>query len=136
MNVHWEVLTADLWAVVATLLLAMVQIGIQSLVTLRQAGGAWVAGPRDEPFEVTGVSGRLVRAHRNLLEIIPQFFASVFLVHLAGTSGQLSIVGSWLFVVSRVLYVPAYAWGPVGLRPLLWQGGQFGILIVLGDLFV
>ena len=78
-----ETMTPELWAVVATLLLAMVQIGIQSIVTLVQAGGVWVAGPRDTSFEVPGVSGRLVRAHRNLLEIIPQFFAAVFVVLLA-----------------------------------------------------
>ncbi|MEM9387902.1 MAG: MAPEG family protein [Pseudomonadota bacterium] len=128
-------MTSVLWAVFATLVLAMVQVGVQSVVTLRQAGGAWVAGPRDRPFHVTGVSGRLVRAHRNLLEIIPQFFAAVFLVHLAGEPSRISDYGAWIFVVSRVLYVPAYAWGPIGLRPLCWQGGQTGILVVLADLF-
>ena len=131
-----ETMTPELWAIVATLVLAMVQIGIQSIVTLVQAGGAWVAGPRDTSFEVIGVSGRLVRAHRNLLEIIPQFFAAVFVVLLADVNGVLSVWGAWIFVVSRILYVPAYAWGPIGLRPIMWQGGQIGILIILADIFV
>lgn len=56
-------MTPDLWALVATLVLAMVQIGLQSILTLKQAGPKWVAGPRDTPFDVTGVSGRIVRAH-------------------------------------------------------------------------
>ena len=131
-----EGMTLDLWAVVATLLLAMIQVGVQSIVTLAQAGGKWVAGPRDTPFEVSGVGGRLVRAHRNLLEIIPQFITAVFLVHLAGVNGDLSICGAWLFVVSRILYVPAYAWAPIGIRPVFWLSGQFGIIVILADVFV
>ena len=51
-------MTADLWALVAAMLLAVVQLTLSSVLTLRQLGGAWVAGPRDEPREVTGISGR------------------------------------------------------------------------------
>ncbi|MEM9495364.1 MAG: MAPEG family protein [Pseudomonadota bacterium] len=127
-------MTGDLWALVAVLILAMVQVGIQSIATLRQAGAAWVAGPRDTPFHVTGLSGRLVRAHRNLLEILPQFTAALFIVHAAGVNGPLSVYGAWAFFLSRCLYVPAYAFGPPGLRSVFWQGGQIGILVILADI--
>jgi uncharacterized MAPEG superfamily protein len=127
-------MTSDLWALVATLGLAIVQIGLQSVLTLRQAGPAWVAGPRDEPRELTGISGRVVRAHRNLLEIFPQFVAALFVVHMAGLNGQYAIWGAWLFFISRCLYLPAYAFGPPGLRSVFWQGGQIGIVIILIDL--
>ncbi len=129
-------MTPDLWAMVATLILAMVQIGMQCILTLMQVGPAWVAGPRDEPKEITGLSGRIVRAHRNLLEIFPQFLAALFVVHAAGAQGQCAIWGAWIFFVSRCLYIPAYAFGPPGLRSILWQGGQIGIIIILVDLFV
>src|SRR5712691_12236667 len=94
-------MTADLWALAAAMLLAVVQLTLSSVLTLRQLGGAWVAGSRDEPREVTGVSGRFVRAHRNLLEIFPQFVAALFLVHAAGSAGQLSVIGAWLFFIAR-----------------------------------
>ena len=128
-------MTCDLWALVATLMLAVVQISLQSILTLKQAGPAWVAGPRDTPFEVTGISGRIVRAHRNLLEIFPQFAAALFIVHAADVHGNLAIWGAWLFFFSRCLYVPAYAFGPPGLRSVFWQGGQVGILVILADIF-
>ena len=131
-----NIMSLDLWALVATLILAMLQIGLQSILTLKQAGPAWVAGPRDTPFVVTGVSGRIVRAHRNLLEIFPQFAAALFVVHIAGLNGQWAVYGAWCFFVSRALYVPAYAFGPPGLRSVFWQGGQIGILIILADLFL
>ncbi len=60
-------MTGDLWALAAAMLLATLQLTLSSVLTLRQLGGAWVAGPRDEPREATGVSGRFVRAYRNLL---------------------------------------------------------------------
>lgn len=128
-------MTTDLWALVAAILLAVVQISIASVLTLRQAGGAWVLSARDTPREVTGVSGRFVRAHRNLLEIFPQFVAALFVVHAAGAVGELTTIGAWLFVGARVLYVPAYAFAPPGVRPLCWTAAQAGIFAILADLF-
>jgi uncharacterized MAPEG superfamily protein len=130
------IMTADLWALVAAMLLAVVQLTISSVLTLGQLGGRWVAGPRDEPREVTGVSGRFVRAYRNLLEIFPQFVAALFLVHAAGAVGTLSSIGAWVFVIARLIYVPAYAFAPPGVRPICWLTAQMGIFMIVADLFV
>jgi uncharacterized MAPEG superfamily protein len=129
-------MTSDLWALFAALVLASVQLSLSSILTLRQLGGAWVAGPRDQPRDATGLSGRVVRAHRNLLEILPQFAAALFLVHAANAVGPLSASGAWLFVAARIAYVPAYAWGPLGLRPLCWLAAWAGLVTILADLFV
>ena len=129
-------MTTDLWALAAALLLAAVQLTLSSVLSLRQLGGAWIAGPRDEPREVTGTSGRFVRAYRNLLEILPQFVAALFLVHASQTAGSLTAVGAWLFVIARVLYIPAYAYAPPGVRPVCWLAAWVGILIIVIDVFV
>jgi len=127
-------MTSDLWALVATMGLAMVQLAIASILTLRQLGGRWVAGPRDEPRQASGISGRLVRAHHNLLEILPQFVAALFVVHAAGMAGTWSATGAWIFFAARCLYVPAYAFGPIGVRPACWLTAQIGIVLILADL--
>jgi len=127
-------MTLDLWALVATLGLAMVQVGMQSIATLRQLGPRWVLSPRDEARAVTGLNGRIVRAHHNLLDILPQFAAALFLVHAAGVNGQYAIMGAWMFFIARVIYVPAYIFGPTGLRPLCWVTGQMGVLVILWDI--
>lgn len=129
-------MTGDLWALVAALLLATIQLTLSSVLTLRQLGGAWVAGARDQPREVSGLSGRFVRAHRNLLEIFPQFLAALFLVHAAHRDGTLSVVGAWTFVTARAAYVPAYAFAPTGVRPLLWLIAWAGIAVIVADVFV
>ncbi len=126
-------MTSDLWALIATIGLAMAQLSIASILTLRQLGGLWVAGPRDQPREASGISGRFVRAHRNLLEIFPQFVAALFVVHAAGVAGYWSATGAWLFFAARCLYVPAYAFGPIGVRPACWIAAQAGIVLILGD---
>jgi uncharacterized MAPEG superfamily protein len=128
-------MTTDLWALFAALLLATVQLTLASVLTLRQLGGAWVAGPRDAQREVTGTSGRFVRAHRNLLEIFPQFAAALFLVHAAGAVGSLSAIGAWTFVIARVAYVPAYAFAPAGVRPVCWLAAWVGIALIVADVF-
>jgi len=129
-------MTPDLWALVASLGLAMAQLAAASILSLRQLGGSWVAGPRDEPRETTGVAGRIVRAHRNLLEIFPQFLAALFVIHASGHVGAMAAIGAWTFFVGRCLYVPAYAFGPTGLRPLCWIVAQAGIVIILAGLVV
>ncbi len=130
------VMTGDLWALFAALVLASVQLTISSVLTLRQLGGTWVAGPRDNPREAAGLGGRFVRAHRNFLEIFPQFAAALFLVHAAHAAGSLSVVGAWTFVIGRIAYVPAYAFAPAGVRPFCWLVAQAGIFVILADLFV
>jgi len=128
-------MTSDLWALFAALVLAAAQLTLSSILTLRQLGGVYVAGPRDQPREVVGVSGRIVRAHRNLLEILPQFVAGLFLVHAAHANGTLTDVGAWTFVIGRLLYVPAYAFAPMGVRPVFWLTAQVGIFLILADAF-
>ena len=128
-------MAGDLWALAAAILLAFIQLTLSSVLTLRQLGGAWVLGARDEPREVTGLSGRFVRAHRNLLEIFPLFVAALFLVHAAHADSALSTIGAWVFVVARILYVPAYAFAPPGVRPLCWMAAAIGIFVILADLF-
>jgi uncharacterized MAPEG superfamily protein len=129
-------MTADLWALFAALVLASVQLTIASVMTLRQLGGVWVAGPRDEPREASGLTGRFVRAHRNLLEILPQFVAALFLVHAAHAVGNLTAIGAWQFVIARIAYAPAYAFAPPGVRPVFWLIAQFGIFEIAADLFL
>ena len=128
-------MTGDLWALVAVLILATTQMTIASVLTLRQLGGEWVAGPRDMQRDFAGISGRFVRAHRNLLEILPQFVAALFVVHAANTADLLAQIGAWTFVAARTLYVPAYAFAPPGVRPVCWTAAQVGIFIILADLF-
>ena len=41
-----------------------------------------------------------------------------------------------MFVIARLLYVPAYVFGPVGARPICWLAAQLGIFVIVADVFV
>jgi uncharacterized MAPEG superfamily protein len=129
-------MTSDLWALFATLVLAAAQLSASSILTLRQAGPDWVLSARDEARDVTGVTGRVVRAYRNLLESFPQFAASLFLVHASNTTGGLTTIGAWIFFGGRLAYVPAYVRGVPGVRPACWMAAQIGVFLIWADIFV
>ena len=61
-------MTPDLVALVATLILAPVQIGIASILTLRQLGPAWVARRMKAlRLALIALPGRVIRHARRLI---------------------------------------------------------------------
>ena len=129
-------MSPDLYALAGAVLLSGAQVGMASVATLRKAGPDWVLGPRDEAFEVPGMGGRIVRAHRNLLEILPQFVGALLCVHAADSVSVISAWGAWTFLVARVVYIPAYLSAIPWLRPFCWQIAFFGVLAIVVDVFV
>lgn len=128
-------MTADLWALFAVIILAMVNLGLSSIVSLNQLGADYILSPRDQWRDASGVPGRIARSYRNLLENFAQFAAALFLVHAAGAAGSLAAIGAWTFFIGRLFYIPAYAFAPPGIRPACWMAAQIGVLIILADLF-
>ena len=128
-------MSVELQLLGAAVILGVVQLFWAAGESQAQRGYRWAAGPRDEPRPVTGRAARLQRAFANYLESFP-FFAAAVLACAAGDKlGVLSLWGAHAFVWSRVLYLPAYAFGwPV--RPLLWFISIGGLLAVTAAVFV
>ena len=125
-----------------TLLGVAVIIGVVQLfwgAAAARAGGQdlkWAAGSRDEPRPMNAVAARLDRALKNFQETFPLFAAAVLAAVLAEKLGTLTLWGSWLYVVSRAIYVPVYASGISGVRSLVWFAAISGLLMVVIALFV
>lgn len=124
----------ELWLLCGAVLLAIVQVGLASIVAKRQTGIDWSIGPRDEPHPLTGMAGRLERAQANLYESLPLFAIAVVVVELAGANGPFSLIGAHLYLWCRVAYVPAYAFGLRWVRTIFWQLAMCGILAILAEL--
>ena len=115
-----------------TLVLAIVQIFLTAAAKTIQYGAKWNAGPRDaEIAPPTVIAGRLDRAQRNLFETLPLFIAVVLIAHVANVNASLTLLGSQLYLGSRVLYIPLYAFGVPGIRSLIWMVGLVGLLTIL-----
>lgn len=125
-------MTPELTILSWTLVLALVQIFVPAALRNKETGSAYNVGPRDEPGPPVGiVTGRLQRAHRNLLETLPVFIAAVLIAHVANRDGQLTIWGAWLYFLARIVYVPLYAFGVPIARSLAFQVSLVGLTLLL-----
>lgn len=130
-DVHPDLIVAGF-----TIILALIQILWAAAARTRELGMKWNAGPRDGEVPPPGVvAGRLSRAQANLMETLPLFLGAVALVHLAGKQGELSMWGTHLFLLGRIIYLPLYRWGVTGLRTLAWMVSLVGLGMTLYALF-
>ena len=91
-------------------------------------------GPRDNPRPYTVIGGRAARALANMQEALPVFLALALLNLIVGTAADTSITGAWIFLLARVVYVPAYLSGIPGLRTLVWAVGLVGLALMVAPL--
>ncbi len=88
-----------------------------------------ILGTRDRLPELSVVAGRLDRAKENLRESLPIFLALALLVLIKGGDTGAATQAAWVFLIARIVYVPAYVSGIPLLRSAVW-------LVALGSLVV
>ncbi len=115
-------LSALLWAAV----LAVAAVGAN-----RQLGLEYHLGPRDEQRQLTGRVGRLQRALNNHIEGLVLFTVAVVVVELRGAGSGFTAVCAVVYLLARVLYVPAYAFAWTPWRSLIWKVGFLATLAML-----
>ena len=91
-----------------------------------------LVGNRDHPPAMSTVAARLDRARHNMIEAMPFFLGLTMLAFASGHAPE-AVRGATVFLVARVLYVPAYASGLPWLRSLLWLTGNAGLLLMAFD---
>jgi uncharacterized MAPEG superfamily protein len=125
-------MTTELHILAWTLVLALIQVLLPSVVRSRETGLGYNGGSRDQPGPPVGkLTGRLMRAQNNLFETLPVFAVAILIAHIAGREGTLTLWGAWMYIVARVVYLPLYAAGIPFLRSLVWLVSLFGIILVL-----
>jgi uncharacterized MAPEG superfamily protein len=130
-------MSAELWLLVASVVLGFVHILLQAHSMNLQRGVHWNAGPRDEPMSpLTGVAGRFERALRNYLETFAFFAAAVLTAQVVNVHNGFTLWGAGLYVLGRVAYIPLYAYGVRYWRSLAWNVATLGILLVLAGIMM
>ena len=83
---------------------------LASVPTTVELGGDYQAGPRDQPRGVNSVFCRPAppAPSRNLLETYPVFVALALALTVTGRGGGWGALGAEIWLVTRLLYVPAY----------------------------
>src|SRR5215218_11130679 len=105
-----------LWSAI----LGLVQILLAAGLANRQRGIRWNLGPRDEAKPITGVAGRLERAFANFQETFPIFAVAVIVCGVLAKYNETSMMGAYLYLIGRIIYLPLYAFGVPLARTLAW----------------
>ena len=88
-------------------------------------------GSRDTQPPLSTVGARAERALTNLHEALPVFLTIALLLVFRGISDGLAMQGGWIFLISRILYVPAYLAGLFGVRSAIWIVSWVGLVMMI-----
>ena len=109
-----------------------VHFAVFSVLANRQVGPRYAMGPRDEGRTLTGFAGRAQRAMNNMFEAMILFTPAVLVIELSGQKGPATAAAAWIFYGARIAYLPAYLFGWMPGRSLIWMAGFFATLFMLG----
>lgn len=130
-------MTAELAALAAALLVQVAALALYSTVANLELGHRITLSPRDGALpDFSPRLGRLKRCVTNGFEGLTLFAPAVALVALTGTASPLTATAAWAYVALRILYIPAYAFGWVPGRSVIWGLGLFATLTLIGAALV
>lgn len=113
---------AALWQLVQFFLMAIpVNLEVGTRKTLSSRDAETIGGSIQS--QVSARTARLIRALDNHFEALILFTIAVVVVVLSDKSGPVTQFCAWIYLLSRVLYVPAYAFNWVPWRSVIWAAG-------------
>lgn len=131
-------MTPELTALALAALLQAAQFALVSATANYQLGVAKTASPRDHkrlggPLEaqLNTRNARLFRAMNNHFEALIRFTIAVVVVTLSGQSGPVSAAAGYTYLAARVAYVPAYYFGLVPWRSLIYFVGFAATFVMI-----
>lgn len=89
-----------------------------------------IVGNRDKQPELTVMAGRLDRAKNNMQEALPMFLGLALLALATGRDTSVVTDAALVFLIARVIYVPAYMSGIPMFRSLVWLTGVASLVLM------
>ena len=128
--------TLELQMIGAAVILGIFQLLLGSVAARTQQGYNWGTGPRDEPSPISGIPARLQRAFYNYMETFPMFVAAMLATVMLGKTGTLTEVGGFVYLGSRIVFIPLYAAGVRNVRTISWVIAGVGLCAISAAIFV
>jgi uncharacterized MAPEG superfamily protein len=123
-------MTTELTVLTLAALLQVVQFALMAIPANLELGPGKTLSPRDpdrlgKPLQelVSLKTSRLFRAMNNHFEALILFTIGVLVITLSDQSTAVTQTAAWVYLVARILYIPAYAFGWVPWRSLIWFVG-------------
>ncbi len=127
-------MTPELTALALAGLLQVAQYVLMSVPANLELGPGKTLGPRDDvdlAQQLSPRTARLYRALDNHFEGLNLFTLAVVVVSLGQASSPFTAACAWTYLVARILYVPAYAFGLVPWRSVVWLIGFLATLAMI-----
>jgi uncharacterized MAPEG superfamily protein len=120
-------MSIELWALLVAGGMTYLNLFTQSNYASLTLGVGHSMSNRDTEIEESPLAGRIRRSAANGVESVAIFAPLVIVAQFADVSNLWTQVASGAFLVSRLLYFPAYALGLVPMRTLIWVLGFFAL---------
>ena len=104
-------------------LVVAISVALQTSGAISQFGVSYLLSARDEARSASGTTARLDRAQNNAIQAMVLFAPAILILAVKGTFSDTSLIAAQVFLIARVIYLPAYALGITGLRTLTWLVG-------------
>jgi len=131
-------MTPELFALTLAALLQVVQYALMAIPANLELGPGKTLSPRDadrqeKPLraQVSRGTARLYRALDNHFEGLILFTIACLAITLAGKSTPFTAALAFTYLGARVLYIPAYYFGWVPWRSLIWAAGFLATVLML-----
>lgn len=126
-------MTAELTALTLAALLQAVQFVIYAVPANRELGTGYTTSPRDRPPNNTlsDRTARLGRAFDNHFEWLILFTIAVGVIEMSGQNSGFTATCAYIYLIARIVYVPAYAMGLRPWRSLIWAVGFCATALML-----
>ncbi len=119
-------MTPELTALTLAALLQVVQLVLMAVPANLELGQGRTLGTRDKgglEAQLSPQTARLYRAMGNHFEGLILFTIACLVITLSGQSSKFTAACAFAYLVARVFYVPAYAFGWVPWRSYIWMVG-------------
>lgn len=126
-------MTTELTVLTLAALLQGVQFVVYAVPANRELGPGYTmsARDRDPSRALSDRTARLGRALDNHFEGLILFGIAVGVVQMSAQNTALTAACAWVYLIARVLYVPAYAMGLRPHRSLIWVIGFAATMLML-----
>ncbi|ETW13501.1 Inner membrane protein [Roseivivax marinus] len=126
-------MTPELTALVLAALLQVAQYLLFAIPANLELGPGYTMSARDrDPSRgLSKGTARLQRALGNHFEGLILFSIAVFTVTLADKGNAITAGAAWLYLLARIVYIPAYFFGWRPGRSLIWAVGFLATVILL-----
>jgi uncharacterized MAPEG superfamily protein len=123
-------LTSELSILLTYGLIVGLLLGAKLTGMMTQLDMGYLLSSRDTHRTLEGMLGRTDRALNNSVTALVLFAIPILVMGLRDTFTGQSLLASQVFLAARVVYIPAYIFGIIGLRTGVWLVGFLATLLL------